>query len=164
MIACDRGLLPWRRESVKAAIEYVFDAWFASRGGEGSLEGLAAEEAFTSFLYSNSERFATFGNGADRNRMGVKTLTKDRRIEVWVAHDRALIEMLGGQPERKAPFLEHLRNGLSEEWELIEGSDRPQREAPQKFGLPNRRAWCFQKKLQEPEVEEGVGGGEYATV
>lgn len=95
--------------------------------------------------------------------MGVKTLTNDRRVEVWVAHDKALVEMLGGQPERKAPFLEHLRNGLSEEWELIEGSDRLQRDAPPKYALPNRRAWCFRKRFVEPEVEVGIGGGEYAT-
>ena len=157
IVACHRHLLSWQEDSVKVAVMSVFDAWFAARGGEGSMEGLAAEQAFASFVYAHQSRFQVFGSGAERDRLGMRTLDKDRHLLLWVPHDNGLVEMLGGQPERVHPFLERLCDGLSEDWELLTSEDgkRRKRDTPKDLNLP-KRAYCFRAKRPFPDDPDDV--------
>lgn len=156
IVACNRHLLPWQEGSVKLAVISVFDAWFAARGGEGSMEGLAAEQAFSSFFYAHQNRFQGMGAGPERDRLGLRVLDEDRHLVLWVAYDDGLVEMLGGQPERVPQFLERLITGLSEDWELVPSGDgRRKRDAPAGYGLP-KRAYCFRAKRPLPDDPEEV--------
>ena len=152
IVGCDRGLLPWTQESVRHAVTSVFDVWLAGRGGQGSQEGLAAEEAFNSFVFTQSHRLS---QTSERNRVGVRRWTEELHQEIWVSDEKALIEMLG-QPERVGPFLKRLADEQSDEWEHVKGKDekgeltRNRRDAPSGYGLP-KRSYCFRKKYPEPE-------------
>lgn len=149
IVACNRGLLPWSAESVTLATVSMFVAWFGQRGGIGSQEGLSAEKAFSAFYYANSDRFGDHEHQSVRSRLGITQKTADNVLVLWVAHDDGLVEMLGKQPERVSPFLEHLQAGHSEEWEHVLGSGgRPKRDAPERLGLP-KRAYCFRRKYPE---------------
>lgn len=149
VVAVRRGILPWSIESVHASIAKIFDSWLASRGGEGSQEGLAAERAFSAFVYANPNRFDTAGTEAQFKRVGRATFTKDFRRQYWIADDAGLAEMLGNQPERIQPFLKHLIEGRSETWELEAEPGRHKKEPPRGFGLP-RRCYCITAKTPEP--------------
>lgn len=153
VVACQRGVLPWQPESVRKSIMSVFQAWFDTRGGAGSQEGLAAEKAFSAFIYAKRERFQEHAGVRDRDRVGMVQRFKDtRRLEVWVPNDDALAEILGEQAERIVPFLERIKDGLSEEWELIVSEKgRNKRDAPKGFELPSR-CYCIRSKVDMVHV------------
>lgn len=144
--AARRGIVPWAEQAIKHAVAAVFSDWYAQRGGHGAQEGLAAEKAFSAFIYANPGRFDFDGLRADRNRLGIITRTDDLRREYWIASDIGLAEMLGNQPERIGPFIKHLKDGLSEAWELVPGSgNRSKRDAPKGRNMP-KRAYCIRAK------------------
>ncbi len=129
----------------------MFDVWLAGRGGQGSQEGLAAEAAFNSFVFTQAHRLSEI----ERNRVGVRRWTDELHQEIWISDEKALTEVLG-QPERVGPFLKRLADGQSDDWEHVKGKDekgeltRNRRDAPRGYGLP-KRSYCFRKKYSEPE-------------
>jgi hypothetical protein len=163
MVAAHRGLVPWSRNGVIKSVVSIFNDWFAARGGEGSQEGLAAELAFSAFIYANPGRFDHDDLRADRLRLGIMTRTKDHRREYWIASDEGLGEMLGKQPERIEPFIDHLKSGQSETWELVPGSDRDKRDAPKGRNMP-KRCYCIRAKLADPSADEAANDDEPTQV
>lgn len=159
VVASRRTIVPWSEDGIVKSIVSVFGDWFAARGGEGSQEGLAAEASFSAFVYANPGRFDFEGARADRNRLGICTWSKDRRREYWIASDEGLAEMLGGQRERIEPFIEHLKDGKSEAWELVPSSDRDKRDSPKGRNLP-RRCLCIRSKLADPAWEDAANDDE----
>ncbi len=147
VVACQRGILPWNADSVRSAVMSVFQAWYDSRGGAGSQEGLAAEKAFSAFFYANRERFQQYKDIPVRDRVGlIRAAPKSNFLEIWIPNKEAFAEVLGDQAERIVPFLERLKDGLSDEWELIASEKgRNKRDAPKAFELRSR-CYCVRSK------------------
>lgn len=146
LVACAQGLLPWQAASVTNSVLKVFDAWFQARGGVGSQEGLAAERSFTAFFYAHQDRFDGSGAVVVRNRIGlIRRHKTSTQREVFIAHDQGFAEMLGGQYDQINPFVQRVREGLSDDWELVMSGGRPKRDTPSNSGLP-KRCYCFREK------------------
>lgn len=149
IVGCDRGIIPWLSDDMLKSAQAVFDDWLETRGGKGSQEGVAAEEAFAAFIYSHPKRFDYDGLQAERDsRIGMTRLDKNGYREWWIPNEKALIEMIGTQPERLAPFLDQLRSGSSSLFELVESKDRILRDSPSGSNLP-KRCYCIRAKTLE---------------
>lgn len=157
MVAGERGVVPWSRDAIVRAFKEVHAGWLANRGGQGSQEGIAADRAFTAFVRRSPARFEGWPGQHDyplRDRVGFTQLDPDGRREFWIASDEAFREMVGGA-ERVAPFVERLKVGLSEDWELVPGGPkRNKRDAPHARNLGNR-AYCI--RAREPENGQAAG-------
>ena len=146
IVACEEGILPWGRTSIRTAMVGLFESWRDARGGDGSQEALAAVHSFTKFVFSQTHRGDFPGlRVAMRDRAFVCLPTDDSYAEYWFPD---LTEACG-QAHRVEPFLTYLAEGRSEEWELIADADRKkkrrQRTAPAGHGL-SKRAYCIRSK------------------
>ncbi len=149
VVGCDRGIIPWRSDDILKSAQAIFEDWLETRGGKGSQEGVAAEQAFCAFIYAHPKRFDRDREPAERDsRIGMTRLDKNGHREWWIANKEGLIEMIGAQPERLFPFLEHLRGGSSSDFELVEGKGRTRRDSPSGSGLP-KRCYCIRAKAVE---------------
>jgi uncharacterized protein (DUF927 family) len=149
IVGCDRKIIPWLSNDVLTSAQAIFEDLLETRGGKGSQEGVAAEQAFSAFIYANPKRFDHDDVPAERDpRVGMTRLDKNGRREWWIPTKEGLIESIGSQPERLVPFVEHLRSGVSSIFEIVEGKNRVLRDSPVKSRLP-KRSYCIRTKAIE---------------
>lgn len=124
IVAAERGIFPWSEASLIKATQVCFAAWVEARGGTASGEVLEAERAFGHYVWKNPGAFSDEQHDSpdpSRNRVGVRNRVMvggELFIEYQIPDLESLAETLGGQAERCQPFLEWLREGKSDQWEL----------------------------------------------
>lgn len=141
----------WSVEDMTAAGVSVWNRWFERRGGKGSSEGIEGERAFTAFVATRPGEFHSVNERATYTRVGVRTVDGDAHGLYWFASDEALERVLGA-PERLPAFIKRLKDGLSEDWELVADKGRDKKESPKNCGLP-KRTYCVRTKRPVLENE-----------
>ncbi len=147
-LAIELGILPWQKGSAIKGAHKCFMDWFDARG-KGSIEAIAAHRAFSEFIFSNPAA-GEFG----RDRKFIVSQNEDGYFEYWFT--RETLAKAVGQPQRVDPFLQHLRQGHSEEWGIVTDGDgkRYLRTVPKSIGGTMKRMVCIRSKTQQAQMSE----------
>ncbi|RUO97675.1 DUF927 domain-containing protein [Hyphomicrobium sp.] len=147
--AIERGILPWRAGTGKAAVAAVFSAWKVSRGDTAQSHELnSAVESFSNTLFRDRHRITVL-NGS--NIVPPNRLAARLGNELFFTKE-GLEEAVGGKANL-GPFLKHLAAGECPQWGLRTEKDRQQVKCPKGRGLPDR-AYCIIEKMPASDANE----------